>query len=156
LNGEDVKRKLLILLRSAWIRIEDHAIELSWLVDPNKYQGLEANEFLEAIASEDMNISISVKNAKKNWLIPRFIASYINQKWIEHTRVWLQFIPKESQIGQLKWTANKILIHTSQRTPYGSSPHEITSPGAWTIKTAASVRADLLYLLNGTNLWQHS
>lgn len=156
LNGEDVKRKLLILLRSSWIRIEDTSITLDGMIPNERYKWMNTEEFLHAIEQEDESMQISVKNALGKWLVPRYIASYelINDQM--RAQVWLKFISKDSQIWQLKWTANKILIHTSQRTPKGSSPHEITSPGAGTIKTAASVRADLLYLLNGTNLWQHS
>lgn len=157
LNGEDVKRKLLILLRSAGIHIESEDIELQWLVNSEEYANMNPDTFLEAIKREDARILAEVSNAKKEWLVPRYIASYGNQSWKMIARVWLKFIPEDSEIWSLKWTANKVLVFTNQRTPLsGSVPHVIQSPWAWTPKTAASVRADLLYLLSGTNLWQHN
>lgn len=157
LNGEDVKRKLLILLRSAGIRIEEDKIELNWLVDPKQYENMDIPNFMESIKQEDERIKKSVKDALSEWKVPRYIASYRNESGSMVARVWLQFISQDSELGNLKGTANKVLVFTSQRTPLESNtPHVIQSPGAWTPKTAASVRADLLYLLNGTNLWQHN
>lgn len=157
LNGEDVKRKLLILLRSAGIRIEEDKIELSWLVDPKQYENMDIPTFMEAIKQEDERIKKSVENALSEWKVPRYVASYKNESGNMIARVWLQFVSQDSELGNLKGTANKVLVFTSQRTPLDSNvPHVIQSPWAGTPKTAASVRADLLYLLNGTNLWQHN
>lgn len=156
LNGEDVKRKLLILLRSAGIRIEENEVELSGLVDPKNYTDVWAEEFLFAIQQEDERIAQEVEVATSRWLVPRYVASYQDIDGQMQASVWLQYVSKDSELWNLKWTANKVLVHTSQRTPRGSAPHIIQSPGAWVPKTAASVRADLLYLLSGPNLWAHN
>ncbi len=156
LNGEDVKRKLLILLRSAGIRIEENEVELSGLVDPKNYTDVWAEEFLLAIQQEDERIAQEVEVAISRWLVPRYVASYQDIDGQMQASVWLQYVSKDSELWNLKWTANKVLVHTSQRTPRGSAPHIIQSPGAWVPKTAASVRADLLYLLSGPNLWAHN
>jgi homoserine dehydrogenase len=157
LNGEDVKRKLLILLRSAGIRIREDEIELNWLVDSKQYEDMDIATFMEAIKQEDERIKESVRNALSEWKVPRYVASYQNESGNMVAKVWLEFVSKDSELGNLKWTANKVLVFTSQRTPLSSNvPHVIQSPWAWTPKTAASVRSDLLYLLNGTNLWQHN
>ncbi len=156
LNGEDVQRKLLILLRSAGISIEALEVDLHGLVEPEKYKDMSAEEFLEAIKQEDNRIANEVKNALSQWKVPRYVASYKESAWRKLAQVRLQFVPRDSELGNLKWTANKVLIHTSQRTPLWTTPHIISSPWAGVPKTAASVRADLLYLLNGTNLWQHN
>lgn len=156
LNGEDVKRKLLILLRSAGIHIEDSDIILEWLVDPKKYENMDTESFLVALEWEDADIWERVQTAKKDGRVPRYVASYKEQDGIMKAHVWLQFVFVGSELWMLQWTANKLLVHTNQRTPTWSAPHVIQSPWAWVWKTAASVRADLLYLLNGTNLWAHN
>lgn len=156
LNGEDVKRKLLILLRSSGIRIEDHDIMLEWLVDPKKYEGMNMEDFLSALESEDEGMRERVLEEKKEERVSRYVASYEAWDWTMRAKVGLQFVHKDSSLGNLKWTANKLLVHTSQRTPLGTPPHIIQCPWAGVVKTAASVRADLLYLLNGTNLWAHN
>jgi aspartokinase/homoserine dehydrogenase 1 len=152
LGGEDVRRKLLILLRSAGISIEEDEVNLRGLIDPRKYNSMDPQAFLNSITQEDADMRARVEGARKNWLVPRYVGSFKDGL----AQVWLQFVPIDSDLGSLQWTANKVLIHTSQRTPEGSAPHVIQSPGAGVIKTAAAVRADLLYLLSGTNLWQHS
>lgn len=156
LNGEDVRRKLTILLRSAGVRIEAEDIELSGLVDGVVYSNLDADAFLSAIEAEDDRIAHAVLKAQSEYKVPRYLAKYSSKGGRMIATVGLEFVPVDSELGRLQGTANKILIHTSQRTPTGSAPHIIQSPGAGVVKTAASVRADLLYLLHGTNLWQHN
>ncbi len=156
LNGEDVRRKLLILLRSAGIRIDEKEVILKGLVSSEMYTWLSPDAFLEVIKNEDNSMEDRIKSASREWLVPRYIASYKKNSNKMVAEVGLQFVSKESELGNLKWTANKLLVHTSQRTPLWNAPHIIQSPWAWVWKTAASVRADLLYLLSGTNLWQHT
>jgi homoserine dehydrogenase len=156
LNGEDVRRKLLILLRSAGVHIEEEEVELSGLVDPKTYEGMSADEFLDAIKSEDIRIAQEVQDALSRWLVPRYIASYGDKNGKMQASVWLQYVAKNSELWNLKWTANKVLVNTSVQTPLWSTPHIIQSPGAWVLKTAAAVRSDLFKFLNNTNLWAHN
>lgn len=157
LSGEDVRKKLMILLRSAGIHVEKEDIILEWMVDAEKYKDLSAEEFLEAIKQEDEVFEKRVRRERSEEYLPRYIASY---KRLEdgslQMKVSLQFVPRRSEFGVLKGTANKILIHTSQRTPEECNAHIIESPGAGVMKTAASVRADLFHLLNNTNLYPHN
>ncbi len=156
LSGEDVKRKLMILLRSAWISVEENQISLEWLISPEKYGSLGADDFIDAIAEEDVYFAEKIRTEWEKWNVPRYVASYQLIKNTPEMKVSLQFVPRDSELGILKGTANKILIRTSQRTPDECNPHTIQSPGAGIVKTAASVRSDLLHLLNNTNLYIHN
>jgi homoserine dehydrogenase len=156
LSGEDVKRKLMILLRSAGISVEENQILLEWIVSHEKYGSLGADEFLDAIAEEDDYFTKKIRTEWEKWNVPRYVASYELVKNTPKMKVGLEFVPRDSELGILKGTANKILIRTSQRTPDECNPHTIQSPGAGIVKTAASVRSDLLHLLNNTNLYIHN
>ncbi|MBP9779077.1 hypothetical protein KBD33_00470 [Candidatus Gracilibacteria bacterium] len=156
LSGEDVKRKLMILLRSAGISVEEEQISLEGMISHEKYGSLGADDFLDAITAEDSYFAEKIKIESEKGNVPRYVASYQLVKGMPDMKVGLQFVPRESELGILKGTANKILIRTSQRTPGEYNPHTIQSPGAGIIKTAASVRSDLLHLLNNTNLYIHN
>lgn len=156
LSGEDVRRKLVILLRSAGIGIEESDVELEGVVNAEKYAGLSPEAFLEAIREDDSNIEKRVADELSQGNVPRYVAEYDSTGEKAKMEVSLKFVPKDSELGLLKGTANKVLIRTSLRTPDETNPHIIQSPGAGTVKTAASVRADLLSLLSNTSLWTHS
>ncbi len=156
LSGEDVKRKLMILLRSAGISVEENQISLEWMVSREEYGSLGADEFLDAIAAEDSYFAEKIRTEWEKWNVPRYVASYQLIKNTPKMKVGLEFVPRDSELGILKGTANKILIRTSQRTPDEYNPHTIQSPGAGIVKTAASVRSDLLHLLGNTNLYIHN
>jgi homoserine dehydrogenase len=117
---------------------------------------MSSDDFLENIKTEDDEIKDMLQSNISRWLVPRYVASYKKYNGKMVASVGLQFVSKDSELWNTKGTANKVLIHTSQRTPIDSAPHIIQSPGAWVQKTAASVRADLLYLLNGTSLFTHN
>lgn len=126
------------------------------MVDAEKYAELSPEAFLEAIREEDSAIGLRVADELSRGNVPRYVAEFDGTGDSPKMAVSMKYVPKKSELGLLNGTANKVLIRTSLRTPDENNPHIIQSPGAGTVKTAASVRADLLSLLSNTNLWTHS
>ena len=76
LSGEDVKRKLIILLRSAGIGVKDGDIELTGMVDAKAYANLSPEEFMTAIQAEDARFATLVARGQEKGNVPRYVASY--------------------------------------------------------------------------------
>ncbi len=100
------------------------------MVDAKKYEGLPPEEFLQSIKRENGRFFASVKAEREKGNVPRYVASYEWKDGKALINVRLRFVPKESELGILKGTANKVLIRTSQRTPDEHNEHIIQSPGA--------------------------
>lgn len=120
----------MMLLRSAGISVEEEQINLEGMVSTEKYGQLSATEFLSAIKDEDAYFSKKIRQESEKGNVPRYVASYQLNDGVPEMKVNLQFVKRDSELGILKGTANKILIRSSQRTPDECNPHTIQSPGA--------------------------
>jgi aspartokinase/homoserine dehydrogenase 1 len=102
LSGEDVRRKLVILLRSAGIAIEEHNVRLEGLVDSERYANLDPEAFLNAISEEDPIIGRRVSEEREKGNVPRYVAEYDATLGEAVMKVSLQFVAKDSELGSLK------------------------------------------------------
>jgi homoserine dehydrogenase len=137
LNWLDVARKLIILARYSWHKVDINDIEITPLIN-SKYSKFEWEEFLKAIEREDELFNQKVEAAREIWEVLRYVweMKYKNNKVT--FKVWLKSVPKNSDLWTLAWTSNISIIETDiLRNPY---PHVIKSRWAWLAVTAWSVR----------------
>lgn len=138
LNGLDVARKLIILVRTAGYNVEMKDIKVEPFID-KKYAEVQGgiNDFLKAIQKEDKNFSEKYKEASKKWNTFKYVASMQKIKGKLLLQVALKEVPLNSQIGSLKGTSNITVIYTDI---YKDEPHVIIAPWAGLEKTARGLR----------------
>lgn len=147
LNGLDVARKLVILIRSAGYKIEWNDIETK--VEPfipKQYGAIQDPVlFLKSIEAEDSKIADKYAEAKAQWKTYKYVASVqFDGTTFGDISVGLKLVDKESKIGSLSGTSNIILIHSDI---YDITPHVIDTPGAGLELTANSIRNSIANFL---------
>lgn len=133
LSGEDVARKLVILLRGAGIEIDRPAIEVEPLL-PAPAQGATLNEHLRLHESRMVERAASARGNGKRLV---YRAEYENGR----ARVALTEVDADDPIGRLNGPENLIRVYTPS---YQRQPLTIRGPGAGVEVTAAGVLADIL------------
>jgi aspartokinase/homoserine dehydrogenase 1 len=131
LSGRDVARKALIIARTAGMRIEADALELTPMV-PDLDQGLEP-----AVARFGPELAERVREEGRSNRVLRFTAEITP----ERVRVGLQAVPRDDPVGSLRGQDN-ILVYRTRR--YKEFPLVIRGPGAGAEVTAAGVLGDVL------------
>lgn len=135
LNGVDVARKLVILVRSAGYDVDFKDVERESLLD-DKFDQLAGDDFWVELEKEDGRFAAMVAQAKRDGKVLRYTAKMVK----EGSRVRLVVAPSfhgpESPFYALNGTSNKVLF----KSPIIKSGHIIESPGAGLDVTAASVR----------------
>ncbi len=157
LNWLDVARKLIILWRSSWFKINIEDIKVSPLL-PNRFWDITNIEnFLNEIKSEDENIWKKIKKAQENWNVLRYAAS-IKVTWDKISLwVWLEELSKHSALWRLSGPANFVEVISDIYN--SSSPFILQSPWAWLEVTAWSLRKDMLSFLprlENIKSWKYS
>jgi aspartokinase/homoserine dehydrogenase 1 len=131
LSGRDVARKALIIARTAGMRIEAEALELTPMV-PDLDQGLEP-----ALARFGPELAERVREEGRSNRALRYTAEITP----EQVRVGLQAVPRDDPVGSLRGQDN-ILVYRTRR--YKEFPLVIRGPGAGAEVTAAGVLGDVL------------
>ncbi len=129
LSGEDVARKILILLRTCGIEIERAQIELTPLQNGNA-SGLLPFDV-------DQIWQQRVKNAQSTKKRLCYVASFINKK----VTVNLKEVDEQSAFYRLRGTENALIY---QSNIYNETPLTITGPGAGIGVTSAGVFTDVI------------
>lgn len=145
LNGLDVARKLIILARSAWYKVNIENVEIKSFLPESFWKIKSLDEFLEFTKSEDENFATKVEKAKNLWKCMRYVASFENNNWILKMEVWLKLVDKNSSIWRLDWPANLVEMISSIFT--NNSPYILQSPWAWLEITSWWLRKDMLSFL---------
>lgn len=145
LNGLDVARKLLIIARSLSLDVNMNDIELKPMINCDKYSNYTIDEFFEKVSEEDEKFLKLVSLSKKQNKAIRYTALLDLRKEKPRLKVGLSQVDKESHLGTLKGTANKIVMLTNNFTK--NNEYIIQSPGAGTTITASGIRRDLLQML---------
>lgn len=151
LNGMDVARKLLIMSRTAGFNVNMEDIVLSPFI-PEKY--LSENNvsvFLDSLRQLDEEFLQRIKKAKQNGLVLRYVAQLIVENNKPRLSVGLKEVPKDSSLGTLNGTSNKITV-VSDSYPE-SGPYVVEAPGAGPKITAQNIRRDLLNQLKGRKVF---
>ena len=141
LGGEDVARKLIILARTAGLKVERSDVLVESLV-PQSAEGLPVTLVTGAFADSNDTWSARVKNAEDARERLRYVGT-IEQSEAGKTivRVGVESVPADSPLGRLRGTDNLLELTTER---YAHSPIVIQGPGAGPAVTAAGVLADLL------------
>ena len=140
LSGEDVARKLLILARSAGLRVERADVEVESLV-PDEAKHVPVTLVAEALAVADDAWAARVERAEAAGQRLRYVAELKAEGDGARLRVGPQAVPVDSPLGQLSGADNLVEIATDR---YAVSPIVVQGPGAGAEVTAAGVLADVL------------
>ncbi len=141
LNGMDVARKLLILLREAGYPYEPDDIRIEKLISPDTEAAPSVSQAYRQLEKQDHVYSAKLESAKQVGKVLRYIAKFEKGK----ATVGLASIPQNHPLALLEGTENMISIYSDH---YGKNPLIIRGPGAGKEVTAAGVFADVLRIAN--------
>lgn len=144
LSGEDVARKLLILARTAGLRVERTDVTVESLV-PDAARDVPRTLVTDALAEVDGVWAERAEAATAQGLRLRYVGR-IEREGSNGTSSWrlvvsVEAVPADSPLGGLRGTDNLIEITTDR---YALSPLVVQGPGAGPAVTAAGVLADVL------------
>lgn len=145
LNGLDVARKLIVLARTAGFSAELKDIKVTPFIPKSYFKDESLEKFLESIQTLDLEFGKKFAEARKRGMTLRYVAQMSLVNGIPNLDVSLKEVPKESPLGSLKGTLNKIVVVSS--TYPEKSPYSVEAPGAGLEITAQNIRRDLLYLI---------
>ncbi len=141
LSGEDVARKLLILARSAGLRVERSEVTVASLVPPEAAT-VPVTLVTDALAAADEAWAARAATAEAEGKRLRYVAEIDGRDRTRPLlRVGAQAVPADSPLGRLSGADNLVEITTDR---YAASPIVVQGPGAGAAVTAAGVLADVL------------
>ncbi len=149
LNWLDVARKLVILARYAGHKVDIDDVVVKPLIQ-EKYWKLKWEEFLKEIKNEDEYFENLVKQAKANNEVLAYVGEMSFDKNTNklELKVGLKNVAKNSDLGNLSWTANLAIVETEiLQEPI---PHLIKSRWAGLAVTAWAVRVWIAKMLPHT------
>lgn len=138
LSGEDVRRKLLILARTAGFAIESEQVEVGSLV-PAELAALPVARVDAALALLDGPLSARLDAARRQGCSLRFVARLEDGK----ARVGLEALCTGDPLHGGRGTDNRVAIWSDR---YRNQPLVIQGPGAGAEVTAAALLDDVLQL----------
>ncbi len=147
LNGLDVARKLLILARTAGYDVDLCDIQVHPFIPEDFLHIDNVEEFLKSLHSLNGDYNKMFLDARERGNVLKYVASMKkkNNCMVPSLEVALKEVPKDSSLGSLVGTANKIAI-VNEAYPE-NNPFIIEAPGAGLAVTAQNVRRNLLQLL---------
>ena len=152
LSGEDVARKLLILARTAGLRVERADVEVESLV-PDAARDVPRTLVTDALADVDRLWAERAQQATEQGHRLRYVGRIerngSNGQTSWRLGVGVEAVPAESPLGGLRGTDNLIEITTDR---YALSPLVVQGPGAGPAVTAAGVLADVLTVARAERL----
>ncbi len=148
LSGEDVAKKILILVRSAGLKADFGDLLVEPFV-PEKILAAKSREGLfSGLEAADAEFSRRALEAKMKGNVLRYVACAENTAGGKVSlSVGLREVPQKSPLGSLLGTTNKIVVTTGTYTD--EKPYVVEAPGAGPEITAQNIRRDLLAQLSG-------
>ena len=143
LNGQDVKRKLVILAREAGFDLDPEQVRVSDLV-PGSLAALEKDVFFDRLAALDQPLAEALANAREQGGLLRHVARF--DAISGEASVGLEVVPADHAFAHLRPGDNVYAIETQH---YRQNPLVIQGPGAGREVTAGAMQADLWNLLAG-------
>lgn len=141
LNGLDVSRKLLILLRTLGYDIDLKDISLKPFIADEYLKEDNVELFLKSLSQLDGYFKDRISSLLKDGKTLRYVASFRNKEM----KVQLEEVDLNSPLGLLKGTLNKIVIKTESY--YDNNYFVVEAPGAGPKVTALNLRRDVLSLM---------
>lgn len=143
LSGEDVRRKLLILARSAGVELDAGDVEVTSLVPP-ELAILSRDSLDGALPALDAPLRRRFAEAYKRGERLRFIARLQDGR----ARVGLEALPFDHPLAGGAGTDNRVAIWSDR---YRTQPLVIQGPGAGAEVTAAGLLDDVLKICRATD-----
>jgi aspartokinase/homoserine dehydrogenase 1 len=140
LNGIDVARKLIILVREAGYKIEMKNLILEELLPPDVDEAKSVAEMFRNLKKHDSEFESRRQKAAEKGKVLRYIACFENGK----AQIRLTEINSAHPFFNLKGSENIIALSSDY---YNQFPLVIKGPGAGATVTAAGVFADILRLV---------
>ncbi len=137
LNGLDVARKLLIMIREIGINMEMKDIQIESLVSAKGAKARTTDEFIDMLKDEDHKYYELVKKAKSENKVLRYVAKYENEK----AEVAVEKVSADHPFYRLKGVENITAITTSNHSPY---PLVLRGKGAGADYTAFGIFTDII------------
>ena len=141
LSGVDVKRKILILVREAGIKMEFDEIEVKDILPKAFFEVETVEDFFELLKNDEATFREMVGNAQLEQKKLIVIAKYENGK----ATVELEAVDSSHPFYNLQGTDNTVALYTNR---YISQPMVIQGAGAGAGVTAAGVFADIVRIAN--------
>jgi len=141
LSGQDVGRKLLILVREAGYALELSDIKIENLIPKQLRQVRTVDEFFKKLPQHDDYFETRRVTASKQGMVLRYVARFENSR----AEIGLTAVNSSHPFYNLSGSDNIIAIYTNY---YAVSPLIIRGPGAGAEVTAAGVLADILKIAN--------
>lgn len=136
LSGEDVRRKLLILARSAGLSLRAEQVAVDSLV-PAGLAGVGREAFLARLGELDAEMARRHEQARQAGCVLRFVGRVDAQG----ATVGLRELPVSHPLAGGGGTDNRVAIHSDR---YQAQPLLIQGPGAGAQVTAAALLDDVL------------
>lgn len=137
LSGEDVARKLLVVLREAGLPLERSAIHVDPLVGGELAEHTDPAGFLAALSAVDAHWHARVIAAQAKHEALVFVARYDGVR----ATVAVESRPASDALARLRAGENIAVLHTDHHDPL---PLTLAGPGAGAELTAAGVLTDLI------------
>jgi aspartokinase/homoserine dehydrogenase 1 len=144
LNGQDVARKLLILIREAGYQKELSEIQIENLIPPELRTIRSVEKFLNALQKFDSLFEAKRQQAEMENKVLRYVAQFGPNK----AKVSLAEIDSKHPFYHICGCDNIIALYTRY---YHESPLVIRGPGAGPDVTAAGVLADIIKISRYSN-----
>jgi len=141
LSGVDVKRKILILVREAGIKMEFEDIEVKDILPKACFEVDSVEDFFEVLKKDEAIFKKMVNDAQAETRKLRVIAKFEDGK----ATVELQAVDSAHPFYNLQGTDNTVALYTDR---YVAQPMVIQGAGAGAGVTAAGVFADIVRLAN--------
>ena len=144
ISGEDVMRKLLILIRESTYAMEMDEIEIESFLPESCKESSSLEDFYAKIDAEEDYFRALYEQAKSRKCRLKVVASFQNGKG----KVSLQEIPETHPFYHLEGKDNVVLFYTNR---YKEQPLVIKGAGAGAEVTASGIFADVLRIAQSDN-----
>jgi homoserine dehydrogenase len=142
LSGEDVAKKILILVRTAGYNVSMEDIDPVPFINRRYMKSGELDLSESSIQAIDRDLASQMADARAKGHTLRYVARFVLHGKKPEITVKLESVRSDDPLGMLQGTSNKIVIRTRH---YGDKLYTVEAPGAGIEITAGNIRRDLLY-----------
>jgi aspartokinase/homoserine dehydrogenase 1 len=141
LNGSDVKRKLLILIRESGYQLEMNQIQVEHFLPQSCFDAPSVDDFYQELQAHEQHFQTLYKQASETGRKLRVIGSFDGKEAL----VKLEAVESTHPFYNLQGKDNIVLFYTDR---YSQQPLVIQGAGAGAEVTAAGLFADIIRIAN--------